>query len=341
MKHFLLVSAALLFASPAYGQETDAITFAAFGDYGDGPGAAAVANLVKGRNVDYIVSTGDNCYEWTPISEQVGDNYGDYVAAGRFIPSLGNHDYMSRCGHGGTPGVPTLYLAYFDLPNNERYYTMRKGPVEFFVADSNGHLPDGRCKRSLQAEWFQGQLAASTAPWKIVVFHKAAFSSGEHGSYECMQWPFEEWGADVVLTGHDHDYERILRDDNSDGRELPYFVSGLGGRSIDNFVTRVDGSVVRYSDDYGSLFARATATTLTFEFWTVGGAMVDSYSMTKVATSQTATQTARASGTPTPTAPVTRSPFDFRIAPPSRRETRPWIEYDIAPLLNDALSNPS
>lgn len=318
MKHLLLASAALLLASPAYAQDTETITFATFGDYGDGPGATAVADLVKGSNVNYIVTVGDNCYRWEPIAEQVGKNYSDYVSAGRFIPSLGNHDYTSHCGNNGEGAGPVLYLAYFDLPNNELYYTMRKGPVEFFVADSNSPLPDGRCRKSIQALWFQAQLAASTAPWKIVVFHKAAFSSGEHQSFWCMQWPFEEWGADVVLNGHDHDYERVLRDDNADGRQLPYFVSGLGGQSIGEFGTTVDGSEVRYTGEYGALFATATPTTLSFEFRTIGGTVVDSYSMTK-STTQQVTQTnmsatqLQSQSKKSATQPATR--FEWKIPP--------------------------
>jgi hypothetical protein len=156
--------------------------------------------------------------------------------------------------------------------------------VEFFVADSNMPLPDGRCKKSIQALWFRDRLAESTAPWKVVVFHKSAFSSGESQSYLCMQWPFEHWGADVVLSGHDHDYERILRDDNGDGRQLPYFITGLGGQSIREFSTIVAGSAARFTGDYGALFATATPTTLNFEFRTIGGSVVDSFSMEKTAT---------------------------------------------------------
>ena len=58
-------------------------------------------------------------------------------------------------------------------------------------------------------------LAASTAPWKIVYMHHPPYSSSQHGSTPGMQWPFENWGASLVLTGHDHTYERILRDDNN------------------------------------------------------------------------------------------------------------------------------
>ena len=75
-----------------------------------------------------------------------------------------------------------------------------------------------------------------------------------------MQWNFEDWGATAVLTGHEHLYERILRDDNGDGDTLPYFVTGLGGNGRYGFGTPVDGSQVRYSADYGTMVVEAGPT---------------------------------------------------------------------------------
>lgn len=74
----------------------------------------------------------------------------------------------------------------------------------------------------------QTQLAASTATWKLVMLHHSPFSSGSnHGSIARLQWPYQTWGADAVLSGHDHLYERILA-----GSGFPYMVNGLGGASI-------------------------------------------------------------------------------------------------------------
>ena len=79
------------FATSALGQTTS-VKFAAFGDYGDGPGSAAVAQLVNSRGADFIVTVGDNCYDSVPIATQVGNLYGNWVTGARFWPSLGNHD---------------------------------------------------------------------------------------------------------------------------------------------------------------------------------------------------------------------------------------------------------
>jgi hypothetical protein len=94
-----------------------------------------------------------------------------------------------------------------------------------------------------------------------------------------MRWPFEEWGATAVFSGHDHAYERVMRDDNGDGVLLPYFTTGLGGHSRYSFGTPVSGSAVRYSADYGTMIIDASDTQIDFEFWSVagGGRLIDSY----------------------------------------------------------------
>jgi hypothetical protein len=116
-------------------------------------------------------------------------------------------------------------------------------------------------------------MAASLARYKIVVFHHAAYSSAEHGPSVYMQWPFAAWGADVVLNGHDHSYERL----NVDG--IPYFVNGLGGKSLYTWVTIMAQSVFRFNADYGAQQAWADAYQIRFDFVRRTGVTVESFSM--------------------------------------------------------------
>ncbi len=104
-----------------------------------------------------------------------------------------------------------------------------------------------------------------------------------------MRWPFEAWGADAVLSGHAHHYERLHKDDNADGVTLPYFISGLGGASKGSFLTNAPGSQIKYNAEYGAMFVTATSTELNFEFRNVNGAVIDTYSITRSST-QPATQ---------------------------------------------------
>jgi Ca2+-binding RTX toxin-like protein len=264
--------------------------FAALGDFGASDGSQAVADLIGRMGVDFVVTTGDNTYGTTvPIDDQIGKYYSHYIgnytgaygsgsAINGFFPTLGNHDYDDL-------GI-NAYLNYFTLPGNERYYDFRMGPVHFFVVDSESNEPDGNSVNSVQAQWLHAGLASSDSDYNIVVFHEPSYSSGFHGPNTTMQWPFEAWGATAVFNGHDHDYERVLRDDNGDGTLMPYIISGLGGHSLDNFMSTVAGSQVRYNADFGALLVQASDSTITFEFWstTNGGKLIDSYTIDRPGT---------------------------------------------------------
>jgi tartrate-resistant acid phosphatase type 5 len=268
------------FASAGTGQT---VRFAVIGDYGaDTTAEGDVARLVKSWEPDFILTVGDNNYDSgsaATIDANIGKYYHEYIyryagaygigaSTRRFLPVLGNHDWGDQFPD---PVGAAPYLAYFDLPGNERYYSWNAGSVEFFALDSDANEPDGNTSASAQALWLRSALASSTAAWKIVYFHHPAYSSAEHGSSLWMRWPFAAWGASAVLAGHDHDYERL----NVAG--LPYFVNGLGGKSIYAFVNVLPESQFRYNADYGAMLVTAGAAALTFEFYNRAGLRVDSY----------------------------------------------------------------
>jgi hypothetical protein len=227
---------------------------------------------------------GDLCYGSQSLATQINTNYKSEKADGDLWPALGNHEFTDACGGGSSAQG---YLSYFSLPDNERYYNFKRGPIEFFAMNSYKDV-DGVSATSKQAMWLKKKLAASTSPWQIVFFHHPPYSSGEHGSIKYMRWPFEAWGADAVLAAHDHDYERVMRDVNDDGLKIPYFVSGLGGRSRRSFETNVWGSAKRYNSAYGALFVTATSTSLLFEFRNTSGTLIDKFLKTKNTTDSTA-----------------------------------------------------
>ena len=279
-------TARLLWSSPSVGKQVVPtshltsydVSFAVIGDYGlDGPDEAAVAQRIHSWRPDFIITTGDNNYYWgeaATIDANVGKHYHEYIApyhgaygsgspggVNRFFPTLGNHDWH-------TPGAQP-YLDYFTLPGNERYYDFVRGPVQLFAVDSDPREPDGIDAASTQAQWLQRGLAASTAPWQLVYFHHSPYSSGPHGSDPVFQWPFKQWGADAVVTGHDHLYERL----NVGG--LPYFVNGLGGVVRYEVRAPVPGSQVRYNADFGAMLVQANDQNITFQFITKAGTVID------------------------------------------------------------------
>lgn len=134
--------------------------------------------------------------------------------------------------------------------------------------------------RSDQATWLRTALGESKAVFKIVAFHHAAYTSydsgnkipGDDAAY-WMQWPFSSWGADAVLSGHKHSYERLEEKDPTfySGLDLgydalapaiPYWAYGNGGAAdnvgIPSTPGPAPGSVMQYSKDVGAMKITAT-----------------------------------------------------------------------------------
>ncbi|MBL8046314.1 MAG: metallophosphoesterase [Anaerolineales bacterium] len=262
------------------------VRFAVIGDFGaNTPEEAAVATLVKSWGPQFIITTGDNSYPdsstQTQLDTNVGQYYWEYIYPyngtyttsvggpiapanyNRFWPSAGNHDWYNT-----TDLAP--YRAFFSLPNNERYYTFTAGPVAFFAVSSDGPEPDGITAASVQGQWLQAQLAASNAPWQVVYFHHPPYSSGSvHGSTANLQWPFKAWGADVILSGHVHNYERL------NVGSLPYIVNGAGGAGLYGFAAPLPESQVRYSASHGAQLVEASTTGLRLKFINTAGTVID------------------------------------------------------------------
>jgi tartrate-resistant acid phosphatase type 5 len=268
-------------------------TIGVLGDYGVAyAGGAfysnelAVANLIKSWNPDFIITTGDNNYpdgEASNIDTNIGQFFHEFIhpyvgtfgagaSSNRFWPCIGNHEWPT--------GVAALqpYLDYFTLPGNERYYSHRHGPVELFAVVGDQQEPDGATPTSVQAMWLSNALAASSAPWRIVYFHASPYSSSiTHGSYthqaDNMLWPFTDWGASVIYTGHNHLYERVLTN------SLNYVTIGLGGGRVDGFTTPVPGSLSRYNATYGAVRLVVTETNLVSDFINISNQVIDTFTL--------------------------------------------------------------
>ncbi len=268
-------------AAPPTASPTPAsLRFAVIGDFGEGNQAELdVSNLVKSWQPEFIITVGDNNYPSgaaETIDDRIGKYYQEFIFpykgafgtgadTNRFFPTLGNHDWDTARAQ--------AYFDYFTLPGNERYYDFIWGPVHFFAVSSDSREPDGVSSNSVQAQWLQQSLAVSAAPWQIVYFHQPPYSSGYHGPVNWMRWPFAAWGADAVLAGHDHVYERLLVDG------IPYFINGLGGGPIYSFLIVDPQSQARYNDDYGAMLVVADAQQIVFQFINRRGEVIDAYTI--------------------------------------------------------------
>lgn len=184
--------------------EQKSVRFAVIGDNGTGeqPQYDIAAEMEAYENVvhyQFVIMMGDNIYgghKPKDFERKFETPYKPLLDADvKFYACLGNHDNSDE----------TLYKP-FNM-NGQRYYTFKKGDVQFFALDSNYMDPT-------QLDWIQQQLRESNAKWKIAFFHHPLYSDGRfHGPDVDLRnqlMPiFEKYGVNVVMSGHDHVYERF------------------------------------------------------------------------------------------------------------------------------------
>lgn len=266
----------------AHDQISHQIHFAVIGDYGNGSEAEKkVGELIAARNPAFIITLGDNNYPqgcWSSIDLNIGQYYHQFIGkykgaygkgatTNKFYPTLGNHDWLALTECSRHNQLP--YQDYFTLPGNGRYYDFVKGPVHFFALDSDMREPDGHEIGSHQYLWLVDKLRGSKAAFNLVYFHHAPYSSGSHGDTEYMQWNFASIGADLIMSGHDHDYERIERDG------IVYFVNGAGGAGLYKMKTPTQDSVFFYSKHHGFLWVEADNHMMTIQFINTNNEIID------------------------------------------------------------------
>lgn len=250
--------------------------FAYIADWGQvGVNSAAVADIVEAWDPEFIVTGGDNKYSATMATVLASlPYYQGLIDDELFYPAIGNHDLADG---GGLADFQATF-SYINY-NATRNYSIRKRHVEFFFMETHD---TGTAPPSLsdQASWLASALAASDAPFKVVITQDPPYSSDENGSnypgHEDSQLDYKGLGADIVLSGDSHLYERLNVDD------FPYVICGLGGATKNGFnATPVDGSLVRYNTHYGALHGTASANRLKLEFININGELVDSITLRK------------------------------------------------------------
>lgn len=225
-----------------------AVSFIAFGDSGtNSTEQHRLAALMAADTFDIALHAGDIAYgtttgtgdaSYTGYQNWFFSIYQSWLGNHPFFPVEGNHDSRPTNNNGAA------YLDVFSLfPNGgtsvypdhaERYYSYDYGPVHFVALDTEFTFQD-TTRRSEQLSWLDADLAGTTQPWKIAYFHRPPYSSGaEHGSdleVRAAFGPFfERYGVQLVISGHEHDYERSLpMREGSSGSPVTYIVTGGGG----------------------------------------------------------------------------------------------------------------
>jgi calcineurin-like phosphoesterase family protein len=196
------------------------VRFAVIGDTGSGTDkqrdvGAMMAQYRALFPFEFVLMMGDNLYGGEAPKDFEKKFSEPYKALldnkVKFYASLGNHDQSLQVNYEN-----------FNM-NGKEYYRFKKGNVAFYALNSN--YMDKK-----QVEWLESELSKDTSEWKVCFFHHPPYSSAKaHGSdpqlREVVEPIFIKYGVNVVLTGHDHVYERIKPQ-----KGIYYFVSGGGGK---------------------------------------------------------------------------------------------------------------
>ncbi|HQR19374.1 MAG TPA: metallophosphoesterase [Burkholderiaceae bacterium] len=254
----LLLAAACGGSAETSSSSPSPVTIVAAGDIADCgsdgtqfPEATRTAALVQPSDA-LVLTLGDNTYPIgapAEFADCFNPTWGQFKE--RIRPSPGNHEYITMDAGG--------YFGYFGAaagPSGRGYYSFDAGAWHVISLNSNVDAAPG----SPQHAWLQNDLAASKARCLLAYWHHPVFSSGPHGNDPRMVEVYRllnRAGADIVLVGHDHIYERFAPQD-ADGRSDPQrgvrsFTVGTGGARLYSLRTPQPNSEYRDNSSYGVL----------------------------------------------------------------------------------------
>ncbi len=242
--------------------------FAVLGDFGTGTRAQfeladQMAKLHSTFKFEIVTLVGDNLYGGErpqDFKKKFEEPYKPLLDAGvKFYASLGNHDSREQ-----------RYYKLFNMDGKLYYTVSPHADVRFFMLESTYFEPE-------QAKWLENELKTSGSKWKIAVFHHPLYSSGDrHGSdirlRQVLEPLFLQYNVSVVLTGHDHFYERVKPQ-----KGIVYFVVGSGGQLRAGNIDASTGLTARGLDtDLAFMAAEIDGDTMNFSVVSRRGQIVDS-----------------------------------------------------------------
>jgi hypothetical protein len=236
---------------------------------------AATASLATRLRPDLVLTLGDHQYDKNTLAEYQASYDKSWGALlSRTRPAIGNHEYKTAGASG--------YYSYFRSrqPGPPGYYRVTAGGWNIYVLNSNCDFVS--C--GTEAAWLDRQMKAHPSRCSLVTMHHPRYSSGyEHGNNTAVK-PL--WAAayrnrnELVLSGHDHDYERFRPMDGrghvKPRRGMVEFVSGTGGANLYRLGTRKRGSVYYQARTPGVLLLALGRGYATWSYRAISGAVMDS-----------------------------------------------------------------
>lgn len=232
------------------------------------PGAALTAAVIE-QTPGVVLAVGDLAYpKGSPkdFERCFAPTWGKFKE--RILPAPGNHEYL-------TPGAAG-YFEYFGNRAGEAgksYYSVDIGQWHIVSLDSNIDAGPG----SDQLRWLQKDLSENRLSCVLAFWHHPRFSSGWHGDNAGMAPAWKmlyERRASVVISGHDHNYERFAPLDANgrpnEGRGIRSFVVGSGGAKLVDFSVRGESSEAWNGSSWGVLKLSLYPDSYAWEFLPVG-----------------------------------------------------------------------
>jgi hypothetical protein len=247
----------------------DTLHFAVIGDNGNGEKpeydiGQQMLNWYNRFQFPIVVMMGDNIYGSDRPQDFVKKFEAPYKGlldkGVKFYASLGNHDSREQ-----------RYYKLFNM-GGKLYYSFKapKEDVRFFALESSYMDPD-------QLKWIEDELKKSNEKWKIVFFHHPLYSSAAtHGSQlklrAVLEPLFIQYNVSLVLSGHDHTYERIKTQNG-----IQYFVEGSSGQ-LRNGDLRSGSPLTAFGTDTDQTFMlmEVDGDNLTFNTINRSGSVIDS-----------------------------------------------------------------
>ena len=223
-----------------------------------------------------VFTAGDNAYENGSDSDYATNydpRWGRHKA--RTKPSVGNHEYL-------TPGA-TGYFNYYGAAAgdpSQGWYAYDLGVWRVYVLNSDCWNVGGCSANNPQVTWLRADLAANPRLCQVAYWHRPRFTStGAHDDEPLMQPAWQalyDYGVDVVLSAHNHFYERLAPKNASGVRDdatgIRSFIVGTGGRSHHAITSLEPDSEAHNDTTYGILKLTLNATSYTWAFIPVAGA---------------------------------------------------------------------
>jgi len=268
--------------SPALAATGDPV-LAAAGDIACAPGSTvtakacnqkATSDLLLTMQPNVVAALGDNQYDSGTLAQYNGAFDPTWGRVKTLIrPAIGNHEIKSDPKAGG-------YFTYFGAAAGaagKGYYSYDLGTWHIVVLNGNCGSVGGCGAGSAEEQWLKADLAAHPSYCTLAYWHQPRFSSGNHGSstlYDPFWRDLYASGVEVVLNGHDHDYERFAPQTptaaRDDAKGIQEFVVGTGGAHFETMSSVKANSLVR-NQTFGVLKLTLHAGSWDWQFIPVAG----------------------------------------------------------------------